>query len=423
MPFVIRQKHGKGFRYAVHRKWPNDVAGKMPTKVFSHKFPVSFTHEMANDASQEVLDRLYWPKVFTARGTVDEHGIPLDTDERVQWYVTRLKAVADRINATNERVRMRFNAYRLGLPIAPEHKPVPFEKVIELWISDRTRAGHPPKSKAIVARRNKLLKMFDWLKKNMLFADGTDMAAVTVEHLQAYKEALPDNIVSDHFDDIKALFNTAMDNNKLPNGNPCDRIHVPVRKKGTRANFDDDEAAMILLVARESREPLIRWGHWLAAFTGTIHSEILGMTKAEIVCVDGVWVWDFTERQGLKTYARPRGIPLHPAVIREGFVDWVMTQPDDKPLFRVSPTRASKLLMESIRALGIKGKKKAHYSWRHRFATELQNLTTRDRARFLCGHAALDVHARHYLHHNLSDLVDAINALVDPTADQKSRAA
>jgi hypothetical protein len=78
-------------------------------------------------------------------------------------------------------------------------------------------------------------------------------------------------------------------------------------------------------------------------------------------------------------------------------------RPDGR-IFDVEPTRASRLLMDHIRGLGIEdatdhdGKvigHKSFKSWRPRFCSKLEDLTTRDRSRFLAGHAAGDIHARH----------------------------
>ena len=75
--------------------------------------------------------------------------------------------------------------------------------------------------------------------------------------------------------------------------------------------------------------------------------------------------------------------------------------------------------MDSIRDLGISDERKSHYSWRHFFATVIhktQKLTP-EQERFLCGHAAIDTHARVYLHHHMGDLTAAVEAMVDPTLE------
>jgi hypothetical protein len=299
--------------------------------------------------------------------------------------------------------------------VQPTNKaaPVDFEDMINEWINERTAAGTPPKDRAVNNRRRKLEKLFAFLGRT-----DRNIIPVTVDDLQRYKESLPSNLRFDAFTEISATWGVAERNNKLPNGNPCDKIHIPKPKKGTRKPFSDDEARAILEFAIRSDDPLIRWGHWLAAFTGAITEEIIGATKNEFYKVGDVWLWDFTGRTGLKTAYRPRGIPLHPALIRIGFIEWVMAQPDG-PLFRVDATKASRKLMDSLRdetpcGIGITDKAKVHYSWRHRFISRIHDLTTADRSRFLSGHARKDLHAG-YLHHELNKLVEAVNGLHDPT--------
>jgi hypothetical protein len=57
------------------------------------------------------------------------------------------------------------------------------------------------------------------------------------------------------------------------------------------------------------------------------------------------------------------------------------------------------------------------YSWRHRFASQLEDMTKLkpDRQRFMTGHAAPDVHGKVYLKHPPAKLKPFIDALPDPT--------
>jgi integrase len=306
--------------------------------------------------------------------------------------------------------------------------PVPPELVIRLWKNERTGEGRPPKPKAETAIRRKLERMFAWLTDQHLVTSN-DMPAVRPEHAQAYKEYLvPLGIAYDHLTDLRSFYSFAVANRKssFPNGNPFAEIHVPKRPPHTpRKPFTDEEACKILVDARQ-REPLIRWGQWLAAFTGTITEEIVEARKSDFDLKDGIWIWDFTDRRGLKTLYRPRGIPLHPSLLREGLIDWLDGLPPGL-IFQTDATRASAALMEHIRGLGIENMRdeagnvvaeKVHYSWRHGFCTQLEDLTTPDRARFLAGHAAKDIHAKHYLHHELPKLADAIKGLCDPTVEK-----
>jgi len=74
---------------------------------------------------------------------------------------------------------------------------------------------------------------------------------------------------------------------------------------------------------------------WLHCFLGTITEEISDALIRHVKLVDGIWCFDITtegrttivdgETIGteLKTAFRPRLLPLHPALIGEGFLDRV----------------------------------------------------------------------------------------------------
>lgn len=321
--------------------------------------------------------------------------------------------------------------------LAEAQEVVEAATIIALWKKERIAEGTPPKDKAIKAKEMKVREMFGWLRENQGFTGGTDMAAVMLALLQAYKEHLIDlgvkekkrTLVHDHLADITYLFDVADRNNKfanLPGGNPASKLHVPGKPKHIPTKkFTDNEARKILLSARHSDDLIIRWFHPLACFMGLITSEIVAIRKSEIVLVDGHWVLDMTSRRAsaMKSAYRPRGIPVHPSLMP--FVEFVERCPEGR-IFHEDPTIASNRLMEHIRRLVIEnvtnedGQVEGHKqfkSWRTRFCSLLENLTTADRARYLAGHAPRDVHSRHYLEHELRDLAQAINGLADPTTE------
>jgi integrase len=132
-------------------------------------------------------------------------------------------------------------------------------------------------------------------------------------------------------------------------------------------------------------EPVIirgRWLIWLMATTGTGPEEAGGAFKANIRQIDGIWVFDVTtehrDRARLKTENRPRRIPLHAALIAEGFLLYVASLPDGSPLFpSLNPGRynrrgdaASRKCNRFIRGTAlITEKSKSAYCLRHTFNT------------------------------------------------------
>jgi integrase len=174
---------------------------------------------------------------------------------------------------------------------------------------------------------------------------------------------------------------------------------------------------LILASALASDDPLIKWGPMIMCFTGTIISEFVYARTSEIKQIDGVWVWHLGENRVLKTGNRPRVTPLHEALIRAGFLDYVRSRGNGL-LFEIDNTRASAALMAHLRGdeLRIEGADQCNCSWRHRFISQLvANKVDPTLRRYLDGHGAVGIDEKHYIHHHLTGMVEAIRGLTDPT--------
>jgi hypothetical protein len=137
----------------------------------------------------------------------------------------------------------------------------------------------------------------------------------------------------------------------------------------------------------------------------------------EIKQIDGVWVWDCRGRK-LKSVFRERVIPLHPALIAQGFVAYAQSRGDGL-LFDLNPDKASIALNRHIRGLGIEGAHQVHYSWRHDFTSQLDRFPAKVSpalARVLTGHAAPDVHEKNYIHKHMGEMVEAVELIAYPMA-------
>jgi integrase len=423
MPFVSWDTQ-KG-RAVFNRRFPVDVQ-PITGLWFRHKYPASVSRRDADEMSAEQL------VVFNA--AVDEAraimGTALGIAAQSRAIANRVRAIADHpeMAALAERMRARSEAQELRIlrqrlaDDAPD-APVDPEAVIELWIKDRKRK---PKARAIRARRSKMEKFFAWLD-----AGHTDMTRVIVGDIQRYKEYLPEDIARDHLTDILSHFNTAAKNNKLPRGNPAKSIGLPAkRQKSERVPFTPVEQTSILNAARDA-DPVIKWSNWLAAFTGAGTAEIIDADTRDVEIVDGIPTFhirgDYRTHKGddLKNAYRERSLPIR-SIFAEEFVAYARSL-GPGPLFpQIAPDRdgirshrASPRIIRFIRRLGIEaapGEKKDFYSWRTTTTTKLENLTTYDRARYIVGHTAGDVHAKHYLKHPLAELCAVIEQLPDPTA-------
>jgi integrase len=74
-------------------------------------------------------------------------------------------------------------------------------------------------------------------------------------------------------------------------------------------------------------------------------------------------------------------IPLHPAILTEGFLGYVKSVPADGALFPNLPPDAfgkrsgvaTKRISKWLRAVGVTDSRKDFHSWRHTFITECRN--------------------------------------------------
>ncbi|MER8960820.1 site-specific integrase [Mesorhizobium sp. M0701] len=121
------------------------------------------------------------------------------------------------------------------------------------------------------------------------------------------------------------------------------------------------------------------WVPLIGAYTGARLMEIVQLQKADVQTIGEVTFINLTTDGGdkwLKTRGAKRRIPVHPALVKAGFLDLVakVKSPADR-LFpdieiggaenRSSP--ASKLFVRLIRAAGVKTRKNCFHSFRHSF--------------------------------------------------------
>lgn len=160
------------------------------------------------------------------------------------------------------------------------------------------------------------------------------------------------------------------------------------REKPVRA-YTDAEASKLLGAARAERRASLRWLPWVLALSGARLGEIVQSVKEDIKVIEGVTVLRVHSEPGdrakgeskrsLKTAESRRLVPIHPALIAEGFLDYVAALPAGSPLFPdILPDKlfgsrtniAQKLLSRWVRAQGISTEdiSPAH-SFRHWFIT------------------------------------------------------
>lgn len=356
-----------------------------------------------------------------------------DADMVIAWITDMLNSVSgDEYTA----LRDRFLAAATARPASAD--PVLPDQVIKLWIDKRVK--RPPAKRSIDNKRSKIERLFKWLEENRGYPKGCrDFARVTKPDAVAYERdsLAPEGISRDHLIEVGALFNLAKKKD-LITINPFADIDVPAKSDVTRFLFDRKQQIAVLNAARDpafvarictriqmargiGAVAVVRWIHWLAAFTSGIMSELIKVRVNMIVFDDEHHLWTI-RLPGSKTKFRDRIVVLHDSLLREGFLSYVETvrarYGDDAPLFPGwNESQAGVVANKLVRELGIDDPLLSHYSWRHVVCTTLDRAPaiSPNLADYVTGHAPPNVKAKHYIHPDLLDVKRAIDSLVDPT--------
>ena len=261
-----------------------------------------------------------------------------------------------------------------------------------------------------------------------------DAERITKADIVGWKDALlaasnkGPKTVKNHVDVIHALYGHALTNERLQRkDNPAHGVKVAQRADPAkrRLPFDDADAGLILDAARREQGAK-RWIPWLLAFTGARLDEVCQARKADVRREAGIWYLDINFEHGkkLKNVGSARKLPLHRAILDEGFEEYVRSLPEDSPLFpELTPDRfgspggqATKVIGRWIRGLGITDPRKApSHSWRHRFKDICRRAGIEKAIHdALTGHASGDVGDQYGLGYPLETLAGAIAKLPVP---------
>jgi integrase len=309
-------------------------------------------------------------------------------------------------------VLAKFDKWLYELTVRPawmaKTEPVIFEPMIERW----AKYTNAPKK----GRQDMETKC----GRFAAYLGHDDMAKVTFENCRDYRDEMIEDgelspgSISNHLKALKALFVYAFDNepDRIPS-NPMARVKFSPGKGEERDDFTGDERLTILRMARQA-EPHIYWLNWLASFTGARLSELADAHTADIVCIDGIWALKIhckhrSPDQRLKTIVSTRVVPLHSALLAEGFIEYVAIV-GPGPLFPQLKLdgygkragQASTDISDWLRnVVKITDDNKPFYSHRHTATSYLRNTLTpeghpvvkEDVERYLTGHARNAAHA------------------------------
>lgn len=178
------------------------------------------------------------------------------------------------------------------------------------------------------------------------------------------------------------------------------RIEHARRRARRMRGFTQLEAATILDAASHETCPLRRWVPWLTAFTGSRVQEIISLDCNDVKLVDGTWC---IQIEKAKTRASERIVPIHPAIIRQGFLQYVQDRISG-PIFVERRTSRRGLIkrlrrwLHSIERLqlGREHNVAPNHGWRHWFKTVAREAGVEDSViDAIVGHAPASVGGRY----------------------------
>ena len=259
-------------------------------------------------------------------------------------------------------------------------RAVPFDAILDGWAADNGLSRDAqPRQRAFYDRLRTIERLADFLKHRDAALVSKADAVRWKEEMQTRKLAIP--TIRNDLSEMSAIWRWAIRNGKVGGPNPFEGVSPP---KAKRAEGDlvrpyrADEAAVVLQAAR-GQTGALRWLPWVCAYTGARLNEIVQSHREDIASVSGVTCLRIHANgpgRSLKNDASRRDVPLHPALVAEGFLDYVNGLPAGTPLFPdIRPdafgrrsSHATKLVGPWVRKLGLKDSTLSPlHSWRHTF--------------------------------------------------------
>lgn len=228
---------------------------------------------------------------------------------------------------------------------------------------------------------------------------------------------------------IKRLLSFEVTNHRLA-ANVAEKITVSTRGRAGESQlpYSNDEVVRLLKLAKEQTSNGPRWLPWLAALSGSRIGEVAQLWGCRIKQSDDGWFMAIKPAEDggrLKNKWSERDTPIHPAIIDQGFLDFVARR-GQGPLFygkssgdpnkKHASKGVSNKVGEWVRAQdGFQDPRKApNHAFRHWFKTELGGLQVPDSlSDSIAGHGKKS-EADKYRHYTLKMKYDVICRLKLP---------
>jgi integrase len=290
-------------------------------------------------------------------------------------------------------------------PSAPPPPGATFDDLLRGWAADKgLQVDAKPIDRGVYDRKRTLERL-------AAFLGHRDASKVTKADAVRWKEAMQAKgsavaTVRNDLSEMSAVWRWAGRNGKASD-NPFEGVSPPKERsaRGRRRGYTDDEAAAVLTAAR-GEKGLLRWLPWVCCLTGARLSEVVQSTKADVSQIDGVWALRIHDDGGsaagrsVKNADSIRTVPLHPALLAEGFLGYVAALPAGSPLFpdsgvdkvfaRRAPIAGRKVSRWLRDTVGLADPTLSpNHSWRHWFITAARRVSLNAEIRSaITGHSA-----------------------------------
>ncbi len=168
------------------------------------------------------------------------------------------------------------------------------------------------------------------------FRKSSDIATVTAIEADQWKlvmlEAgtLSNRTIGQRLQNVRTVIEWARGDSLgslFPHGNPLEFVERPSfqPKPSYLRTYTLEEAKTVLTAARKETRYDRRWLPWLCAYSGARIEEVAQLTKDAFFQIGDDWFYRLTTMGGktLKTRSSERRVPVHPALVDEGFVDFI----------------------------------------------------------------------------------------------------
>jgi integrase len=263
---------------------------------------------------------------------------------------------------------------------APHLRPSPsrrgvvsFAKLVEGWTAERRPA---PKT------------IYEWqrvIKQLVLFLGHESASSLTADDLLRWKSSMveaglrPKTVRDAKVAPVRAILQWGVQNQLLAE-NVAEKVTIDVRAKQgeKKRSFTDEEGRIILRAALREKDPVRRWVPWIGAYSGARVSEICQLRREDIVEIESIWcIKVMPEAGSVKTSGSERVIPLHPALVASGFLEFALKRPAGPIFSDLTPDKfgkrggnGTKVIGRFVRQLGIIDPRiSPSHSWRHRIKT------------------------------------------------------